>query len=159
MTHLTTVERTSDRDLVATRIIDAPPLRVFEAWTRPPLIQKWWAPASFGITFLSCETDVRAGGAYRYVFSHPAWDQPMAFFGRYLEVEPPSRLVWTNEEAPDGPVTTVTFEESDGGTRVVVQDVYPSRETLDAAMETGGPGGWPEQFDALDDLLAIPGVG
>ena len=158
MNSRTTVERTSDRELVATRTVNGPARIVFEAWTKPELIMRWWAPASFGISFLSCETDVRTGGLYRYVFGHPASEQPMAFFGRYIEVEPPSRLVWTNEEEEDGAVTTVTFEEKDGTTRVVVHDLYPSKEALDEAMASGSTGAWPEQFEALDGLIATLGA-
>src|SRR3982074_1187510 len=117
MNSRTTVERTSDRELVVTRTFDGPARIVFEAWTKPELIMRWWAPKSFGISFLSCETDVRTGGSYRFVFGHAASEQPMAFFGRYIEVTPPSRLVWTNEEAGEaGAVTTVTFEEKGGKT-------------------------------------------
>src|SRR5579864_4650290 len=130
MNSRTTVERTSDRELVARPTFDGPARIVFEAWTKPELIMRWWAPKSFGITFLSCETDVRTGGSYRFVFGHPASEQPMAFFGRYIEVTPPSRLVWSNEEDEDGAVTTVTFEEKDGKTQVVVHDLYPSKEAL-----------------------------
>jgi uncharacterized protein YndB with AHSA1/START domain len=158
MTSRTTVERTSERELVASRTFDGPARIVFEAWTKPELIMRWWAPESFGITFLSCETDVRTGGSYRFVFGHPASEQPMAFFGRYIEVTPPSRLVWTNEEEEDAAVTTVTFEERDGKTRVVVHDLYPSKEALDAAMASGSTGAWPEQFEALDDLLTTLGA-
>jgi uncharacterized protein YndB with AHSA1/START domain len=158
MNSRTTVERTSERELVASRTFDGPARIVFEAWTTPELIMRWWAPESFGITFLSCETDVRTGGAYRFVFAHPASEQPMAFFGRYIEVTPPSRLVWTNEEEEDAAVTTVTFEERDGKTRVVVHDLYPSKEALDAAMASGSTGAWPEQFEALDDLLTTLGA-
>jgi uncharacterized protein YndB with AHSA1/START domain len=154
----TTVERTSDRELVATRTFDGPARIVFEAWTKPELIMRWWAPKSFGISFLSCETDVRTGGTYRFVFGHPASEQPMAFFGRYIEVTPPSRLVWTNEEDEDGAVTTVTFEENDGKTLVVLHDLYPSKDALDGAIASGSTGGWPEQFEELDDLLATLGA-
>jgi len=158
MNSRTTVERTSDRELVATRTFDGPARIVFEAWTKPELIMRWWAPKSFGITFLSCEADVRTGGSYRFVFGHPASEQPMAFLGRYLEVTPPSRLVWTNEEDEDGAVTTVTFEEKDGKTLVVVHDLYPSKEALDGAIASESTGAWPEQFEALDDLLATQGA-
>ena len=153
MINSTTVERTSDRELVATRTFDGPARLLFEAWTKPDLIMRWWAPTSFGIAFLSCETDVRTGGSYRFVFGHPASDQPVAFFGRYIEVTPPFRLVWTNEEADDGAVTTVTFEEKDGKTRVVVHDLYPSKEALDGAVASESTGGWPEQFEQLGELL------
>ena len=153
MTEQTTTERTSDRDLVVTRMIDAPARLVFEAWTRPELMMRWWAPKSFGITFISCEIDARTGGSYRFVFGHPASDQPMAFFGRYVEVDPPHKLVWTNEEEADGAVTTATFEEIDGRTRVTVHDVYPTKDALDAALASGSTGAWPEQFEALDGML------
>lgn len=158
MDNRTTVERTSDRELVATRTVDAPARIVFEAWTTPELIMRWWTPDSFGITFLSCETDVRTGGSYRYVFSHASSEQPMAFFGRYIDVEPPSRLVWTNEEEADGAVTTVTFEEKDGKTLVVVHDLYPSKEALDGAIASESTGAWPEQFEQLDALLTSLGA-
>ena len=157
MNSRTTVERTSGRELVATRTFDGPARIVFEAWTKPELIMRWWAPKSFGISFLSCETDVRTGGSYRFVFGHAASEQPMAFFGRYTEVTPPSRLVWTNEEEEDGAVTTVTFEEKDGKTRVVVHDLYPSEEALDGAIASGSTGAWPEQFEALGELLTTLG--
>ncbi|MDB5463311.1 MAG: Activator of Hsp90 ATPase 1 family protein [Phenylobacterium sp.] len=158
MNSRTTVERTSDRELVATRTFDGPARIVFEAWTKPELIMRWWAPKSFGISFLSCETDVRTGGSYRFVFGHAASEQPMAFFGRYIEVTPPSRLVWTNEEDADGAVTTVTFEEKDGKTLVVLHDLYPSKEALDGAIASGSTGAWPEQFEELDDLLTTLGA-
>jgi uncharacterized protein YndB with AHSA1/START domain len=157
MTNRTTVERTSDRELVATRTFDGPARIVFEAWTKPELLLRWWAPKSSGMTFLSCEADVRTGGSYRFVFGHPALEQPAAFFGKYIEVTPPSRLVWTNEEEY-GAVTTVTFEEQDGRTRVVVHDLYPSKEALDDAIAAESTGAWPEQFEELDDLLNALGA-
>jgi uncharacterized protein YndB with AHSA1/START domain len=158
MNNPTNVARTSDRELVVTRIIDAPAALVFRAWTIPDLMMRWWTPKSFGISFHSCEMDVRTGGSYKFVFSHPDFEQPMAFFGRYIEVVPPSRLVWTNEEEADGAVTTVTFEEVAGQTKVVVHDLYPSKDALDDALASGSTGAWPEQFDALDDLLASLGT-
>lgn len=151
----TSVERTSDRELVVTRTVDGPSRLVFEAWTRPELFQRWWAPKSFGVRVISYEADVRTGGGYRLEMGHPSSDRPMAFFGRYIEVTPPSRLVWTNEEAGDGgAVTTVTFEERDGATRVVVHELYPSKEALDEALASGSTSGWGEQFEQLDALVA-----
>src|SRR5690242_13617669 len=109
---ITTTDRRSDREVVVTRTFDAPARIVFKAWTTPELLMKWWTPASFGITFISCEADVRTGGTYRFVMGHPDFDQPMTFHGRYLEVVPGKKLVWTNEEGGEsGSVTTVTFEE------------------------------------------------
>lgn len=151
---LTTSERRSDREIVVTRTFNAPARIVFEAWTKPELLMRWWAPKSYGIAFLSCEADVRPGGTYRFVFSHPAAEQPMAFFGRYLEVEPPHRLVWTNEEAGEnGQVTTLTFEEKDGVTHLVMVDLYPSKEALDETIASGAAAGYDETFLQLDDLL------
>jgi uncharacterized protein YndB with AHSA1/START domain len=150
----TAVERISEREIVVTRSFNAPARIVFEAWTTPELLMRWWTPKSYGISFVSCEADVRSGGGYRFEFSHPASEQPMAFFGRYIDVIPPSRLVWTNEEGDDGgQVTTVTFEESGAGTRVVMHDLYPSKEALDDAIASGSTGGIGEAFDQLDDCL------
>jgi uncharacterized protein YndB with AHSA1/START domain len=150
----TKVERKSERELVVTRTFDAPARIVFEAWTRPELLQRWWAPKSFGVVFLSCEADVRTGGRYRFVFGHGD-AKPMEFFGRYLEVTPPVRLVWTNDEAGDGgSITTVTFEEQGGKTLLVMHDLYPSKEALDAAIASGSTSGMGETFAQLDELLA-----
>jgi uncharacterized protein YndB with AHSA1/START domain len=147
----------SDRELVVTRTFDAPARIVFEAWTKPELFKRWWAPKSFGLTILSCDMDVRAGGGYRLVMSHPAADQPMAFFGRYIEVTPPSRLVWTNDEGDEaGAVTTLTLAEKDGRTQVVMRDLYPSKEALDAAIASGSTSGVDETFAQLEAMLAAP---
>jgi uncharacterized protein YndB with AHSA1/START domain len=154
----TIVERESERELVITRTFNAPAHLVFEAWTKPELLKRWWAPKSCGVYFTSCEADVRTGGTYRFVFGHPASEQPMAFHGRYIEVTPHERLVWTNEEGgEDGAVTTVTFEERGAQTLVVMRDLYPSKEALDAAIASGSTDGFGETFEQLDALLATPG--
>jgi len=154
MKNRTTVERKSERELVVTRTVNGPARIVFEAWTKPELFKQWWVPKSLGLTLLSCEMDVRAGGTYRLVFKHGA-SEPMAFHGRYMEVTPHSRLVWTNEEGgEDGSVTTVTFEEKDGKTLVVLNDLYPSKEALDAAIASGSTSGdMNETFEQLDELI------
>ncbi|HZY68847.1 MAG TPA: SRPBCC family protein [Devosia sp.] len=149
----TRTDRRSERELVITRVFDGPARIVFEAWTNPELLMRWWAPKSFGIEFLSCEADVRPGGTYKFVFGHPQSAEPITFVGRYLEVEPHSKLVWTNEESEQGAVTTVTFEERNGKTHLTLQDLYPSREALDEALASGSVSGYPEQFDALEELL------
>ena len=154
MTRETTTDRHSEREVVVTRVFDGPARIIFDAWTKPELIMRWWTPKSFGITFISCEADVRTGGTYRFVMGHPQFDQPMEFVGRYLEVDPPNRLVWTNEEGgEDGSVTTVTFEEKDGRTHLVLRDLYPNKAALDEAMASGSINGYPEQFNQLDILL------
>jgi uncharacterized protein YndB with AHSA1/START domain len=153
---LTTAERKSDREMVVTRTFNAPARIVFKAWSTAELFKQWWVPKSFGLTLLSCEMDARVGGGYRLVFRHPASEQPMAFFGRYLEVVPNARLVWTNEEGGEaGAVTTVTFEEKGGATLVVMRDLYPSKEALDEAIASGSTGGFTETFTQLDELLLV----
>lgn len=145
----TKVERRSDRDLVVTRIFDAPPRLVFEAWSNPELFKRWWVPRSMGMTLRSCEMDVRTGGKYRLNFG-----DGMDFFGRYIEVTPPSRIVWTNEEGGEnGSVTTVTFEDKGGRTLLVMSELYPSKEALDDAG-TGAADATHETFAQLDELLA-----
>ena len=150
----TTVERKSERELVVTRTFNGPARIVFQAWTKPELFQRWWAPKSCGLTILSCEMDVRTGGTYRLVMRHPSSGQPMAFFGRYLDVVPHSRVVWTNDEGgEDSAITTVTFEERGTETLVVVHELYPSKEALDDAIASGSTSGWSEQFEQLDAFL------
>jgi len=155
MSNPTTVDRTSEREIVVTRTFDAPARIVFEAWTKADLFKLWWAPKSLGMHLRSCEMDVRVGGGYRLEFGQDAANA-MAFFGTYTEVTPPSRLVWTNDESDDGPVTTVTFEETDGRTRVVLHELHPSKEALDANI--GAADGLPEQFEQLDELLVTLGA-
>ena len=151
----TTVERKSEREFVVTRTFDAPARLVFEAWTKPELLERWWVPKSLGMSLLSCEMDVRVGGGYRFVFGHGD-SKTMAFFGKYIEVTPPSRLVWTNEEGGDGgAVTTVTFGEKGGKTLVVMHELHPSKEAVDEAIGFGE--GLRETFQQLDELLVTRG--
>ena len=149
----TTVQKKSEREVVVTRTFDAPARLLFEAWSKPELFKKWWVPRSMGMTLRSCELDVRTGGKYRLVFGDdPA--NPMAFFGKYLEVVPNKRIVWTNEESGDpGSVSTVTFEERDGKTHLVLRELYPTKEALDAAG-IGAQEATYETFGQLDELLA-----
>jgi uncharacterized protein YndB with AHSA1/START domain len=154
MKNRTTVERKSERELVVTRTINGPVGLVFEAWTKPQLFRQWWVPKSLGMKLLSCEMDVRVGGGYRLEFAYG--DSSMAFFGTYREVMPDSRLVWTNEESEEGSVTTVTFTEQDGKTLVVLHELYPSKEALDAAG--GASDSMGETFDQLDALLVSLGA-
>ena len=144
----TTVVKKSDREVVVTRTFDAPARLVFEAWSKAEHFQRWWVPKSLGMTLRSCEMDVRTGGQYRLSFG-----DGMDFFGRYLEVTPPSRIVWTNDEGGEnGSVTTVTFEEKGGKTLLVMSELYPSKEALDAAG-TGAQDALHETFVQLDELL------
>ena len=155
-TNRTIVERKSERELVISRTFNGPARIVFEAWTKPELLKLWWAPKSTGMSLLSCEAEVRAGGRYRFEIGREG-AKPMAFFGQYVEVIPHSRLVWTNEESADGAVTTVTFEEKGGKTLLVMHELYPSKEALDASI-AGMEGGMPETFAQLDELLVTLGA-
>ncbi|GAC1656938.1 MAG: hypothetical protein NVS4B3_23040 [Gemmatimonadaceae bacterium] len=147
----TTVERTSDREVVVMRTVNGPARLVFEAFTKAELFRRWWVPKSMGMILLSCEVDARVGGKYRLVFAHEP--EPAAFFGTYVEVKPYSRLTWTNDEGGEGgSVTTVIFEETGGTTRVVLHESYPSKEALDAAG-TGAAEAMVETFEQLDELL------
>ena len=152
----TTGERKSEREMVVTRTFDAPAHVVFEAWTKPELLKRWWVPKSAGMSLLSCEADVRVGGRYRFEVGREA-SEPMAFFGRYVDVTPNSRLVWTNDESGDGAITTVTFEEKGGKTLLVLHELYPSKEALDNVL-AGMEGAMPETFEQLDELLVTLGA-
>jgi uncharacterized protein YndB with AHSA1/START domain len=153
MKNRVTVEKKSEREIVVTRTFNAPPRIVFEAWTRPELFKQWWVPRSMGATLVACEMDVRVGGKYRLMFGGN-----VEFFGRYVDVTPPSRLAWTNEEGGEsGQVTTVTFEEKDGNTLLVMHELYPSKEALDAAG-TGAAEAMGETFEQLDELVATLGA-
>ncbi|MEG3147556.1 SRPBCC domain-containing protein [Sphingomonas sp. RT2P30] len=149
-----TAERISDRETLVTRSFDAPARLLFAAWSKAELFREWWVPQSYGMTLLSCEMDVRVGGGYRLVFKHPESAEPMAFFGRYLDVVPDTRISWTNEESENGAVTTVTFTEQDGRTTVVIHDLYPSKDVLDAEIESGATGGMGETLDQLAAFVA-----
>jgi uncharacterized protein YndB with AHSA1/START domain len=148
----TKVERKSDRELAVTRLFDAPPQMVFKAWSDPAVFRRWWVPKSVpGMSLVGCDMDVRTGGKYRLEFAMGG--QTMAFYGKYLEVVPGQRIVWTNEEGEEGGVTTVTFEEQGGKTLVTYHEAYPTAEALEEAM-TGSAAGLPEQFDQLDEMLS-----
>ena len=154
MKNPTAVDRKSDRELVVTRTFNGPARLVYEAWTQAELFKRWWLPKSFGLTLVSCELDVRVGGTYRLLIRAPNAKEPMAFFGRYVDVVPNSRISWTNEEAGEaGQVTTVTFEERGGKTLVVMHELYPSKEALDEAIASGSTSGTGETFQQLDELL------
>ena len=152
----TSVERRGDRELVVTRTFDAPPDTVYRAWSEPELFGRWWVPRSApGVSLVSCDMDVRTGGAYRLEFGAGGSDT-MAFHGKYLEVVPNERIVWTNDEGEEGAVTTVTFEDRGGKTLLTFREAYPSKEALEEALQ-GSAAALPEQLEQLDDLLSGTG--
>lgn len=150
----TTVKRISDREIASTRTFNAPARVVFEAWSNAELFARWWVPKSIGIPLRSCEMDVRTGGTYRLEFGKDA-ENTWSFFGKYIEVVPPSRIVWTNEEEENGAISTVTFVEDNGKTHLTFSELYPTKQALDASL--GGMEGAPEQFDQLAELLLTLG--
>jgi uncharacterized protein YndB with AHSA1/START domain len=156
MRNETIVERTADRELVVTRTFDAPAHIVFDAWTKPELLKRWWAPKSFGVSLFECESDLRVGGTYRYAFGRDP-KNPEVFSGRYVEVSSPSRLVLTQvyERMSDAgeAIVTATFEESQGKTRLTLHQLFPSKEALEGALASGMEPGMRVTLDQLDALV------
>lgn len=151
----TAVELAGDREVLITRTFAGPARAVFDAWTKPELVRRWWAPKSRGVTFVSCDADVRVGGDYRYVLRTGDGEQ-IAFSGRYSEITPHSRLVYTQifESYPDEPVVvTVTFEEEGGKTRLTSREVYPSKESREGAFASGMEEGLRETLEQLDEMV------
>jgi uncharacterized protein YndB with AHSA1/START domain len=157
MQNETIVERTSDRELTVTRTFNAPAHIVFDAWTKPELLKRWWAPKSFGVSLFECEQDLRVGGAYRFAFGRDP-KNPEVFSGRYLEVDPPWRLVLTQlyeRMAHVGDVVvTADFEESEGRTGLTLCQLFPSKEALEGALSSGMERGMRVTLDQLDELVA-----
>jgi uncharacterized protein YndB with AHSA1/START domain len=158
----TSLERASDRELVIARTFNGPARIVFDAWTRPEHVSRWWAPQALGVSVVSCDAEVRVGGRYRYVLQ-PRKGGAIAFSGEYLEVTPHSRLVYTSFFEPTalGPmegvpavVVTVTFDEQDGRTHMVSRELYPSKEVLDGALASGMEPGVHATMDQLDELVS-----
>lgn len=149
----TRVEKRGDRELVVIRRFEAPVHLVYKAWADPALFRQWWVPRSYGMTLLSCEMDVRVGGTYRLEIGHASSDQPMAFFGTYLEVEPDRRIVWTNDESPEGAVTTISFSELDGQTEVTISNLFPTAEAMEQELASGACEGTTESLKQLEEFL------
>ncbi len=148
----TSVERKGDRELVATRTFDAPPSMVYKAWSQADLFKRWWMPKSVtGASLVACDMDVRTGGKYRLEFG-TGGSETMAFYGKYLDVVPNERIVWTNDEGEEGAITTVTFDDQGGKTLLTFHEAYPSSEAREEALQ-GSAAGLPEQLDQLEELL------
>jgi uncharacterized protein YndB with AHSA1/START domain len=154
-----TVTAQGDREIVMTRVFDAPRTLVFDAWTKPELFVRWFGPR--GWTVPVCEIDLRPGGAFRYVLRGPDGAE-IVMRGVYREVVPPERLVTT--EAFDGfsevgwrpedeTMTTALFTERDGKTTWTATVLYPSKEVRDAAIQLDQA--WKGMADALDRLAEL----
>jgi len=155
----TTMELKGDREIVIERTFNGPAHIVFDAWTRPELVARWWAPEGRA-TMVSCEADVRVGGRYRYHLRHAHGD--FAFAGEYLEVTPPSRVVYTEIYEPTASGTkpgdvaitvTVTFSERGGQTHVVSHSQCPTPQVRDAIIASGMEAGMRETMDQLEMLV------
>ena len=153
--NVTTVERLGARELVVKRKFNATARAVFDAWTQPEFLERWWAPRSRGVTLFSCEADVRVGGRYRYAFGRDP-QKPMVFSGTYKEVDAPSRVVCTQvfEQMPAGEaIITATFDERHGKTELVLHQLFPSKEALDGALSSDMEAGMRETFEQLEELV------
>jgi uncharacterized protein YndB with AHSA1/START domain len=152
----TILERRSDRELVLTRTIHGPARLVFDAYTKPELLKRWWAPASMGVSMFSCEIDPRVGGRYRYAYGRDP-KQQMAFSGTFTEVVPHERLVCTSlfEQMPAAgeAIVTTTFTERDGKTVVVLHQLFPSKQVMDGAIAAGMENGMRITMDQLEELV------
>jgi uncharacterized protein YndB with AHSA1/START domain len=153
-TEPTTFTQKSDRELEVTRWFDAPRELVWEAMTRPEHVRNWWGPRGTSLTV--CEIDLRVGGAWRFALASPEGE--VAFFGKYLEIDAPARVV--NTEHFDVPglrehpaMVTMTLTERDGRTFYQVNEIFEAAEHLQGAVQTGMEGGWRETLDRLDDLV------
>ena len=149
-----TVTLPSDLEIRMTRVFAAPRQRVFDAWTKPELLKQWFGRR--GDTLSVCKVDLRAGGAYRFVFQLREGGE-MGMGGVYHEIAAPERLVNTevfDDYAAMGEgLNTMVLEERDGRTTVTITSRYPSKETRDAVIESGMEGGASESFDRLAELL------
>jgi uncharacterized protein YndB with AHSA1/START domain len=152
-TGVTTYATPSDREIVVTRVVDAPRRIVFDAMSSPKHVPNWLTGPD-GWTMPVCEIDLRPGGAWRYVY-RKADGSEMTLQGSYREVTPPERLVATESWGPEWPetVNTTVLSESAGQTTITITVRYPSKEARDAALETGMKEGMNQGFARLDVLL------
>jgi len=149
------VSTPSDREICITRLFDAPRQLVFEVMTRPEHVRRWWGQLGEGYSVPVCEIDLRVGGKWRFVNRHPRGEA--AFYGEYLEIVPPSRLVHTEifEPFPDAvSVVTAVFTEEGGKTRLTATVRYPSLEVRNTVIESGMSKGAGISYDRLEDLVA-----
>lgn len=156
--HKTTLDRTSDTEILIVRTFRAPPQLLYRAWTQPEHVRRWWAPQSRGASVVECSADLRPGGGYRYVLQHG--DQQFAFAGEYRELNGPNSLVYTQrfepvlgEPMPGEALITITFEAQGELTRLVARERYPSKEVLDGVLASGMEEGMRETYEQLDALV------
>ena len=144
----------SDLEIRLTRLFDAPRRLVFEAMTKPEHVKNWWGRLGDGYSVPVCEIDFRPGGAWRFVNRHPKGEA--AFHGEYQEIEPPSRVVFTEifEQFPDSvSVVTTELSDEDGKTRLTATVRYPSLMVRDMVLASGMAKGAGISYDRLEDLV------
>lgn len=151
------VSMPSNEEIRMTRLFDAPRQLVFEVMSRPEHVKRWWGQLGEGYSVPVCEIDLRPGGAWRFVNRHPQGEA--AFYGKYLEISPPGRIVFTEifEPFPDAvSVVTADLSEEDNGkrTRLTATVRYPSREVRDMVLGSGMSDGASKSYDRLEELLA-----
>jgi uncharacterized protein YndB with AHSA1/START domain len=145
----------SDREIVLTRLFDAPRHLVFAAMTQPEHVKRWWGCLNEGYSVPVCEIDLRPGGAWRFVNRTPKGEDA-EFYGVYREVTPPERLVFTEIYAPYPEVESIVtseFTEENGKTRLTATCVYPSIEVRDMVVSSGMSKGAAISYDRLEDLV------
>jgi uncharacterized protein YndB with AHSA1/START domain len=149
----TTLTTPSDREIVVTRVVNAPRRLVFEVYTNPKHVPHWMTGPA-GWTMPICEIDLRPGGAWRFVWRHDDGSE-MAMQGLYKEIVPPERLISTESWGGDFPETlnTLLLSELDGKTTITQQMLFPSKEARDAALKTGMLEGMSRTFERLDEYL------
>ena len=148
------VSTPADREIVLTRLFDAPRRLVFDAMTRPEHVKRWWGILDDRYSLTVCDIDLRPGGAWRWVGRGPQGE--FAFHGVYREIAAPDRLVFTEIYDPfpdvESVVTQIVTEEG-GTTRLTVTALYPSLEVRDSVLKTGMARGAGISYDRLDDLV------
>jgi len=145
----------TDREIVMTRVFDAPRRLVFDAFSKPELLKRWFGPR--GWSLVVCEVDLRVGGGFRFVLRGPDGKE-MGMRGVYREIAPPERSVHMEsfDDFPGESQVTAVFVEEGGKTTLTATVLYPSREVRDAVLKSGMEHGAAESYDKLNELLASP---
>jgi uncharacterized protein YndB with AHSA1/START domain len=142
-------------EIVLTRVFNAPGKLVFDAFTKPELLRRWFGPR--GWSLVVCEVDLRVGGGFRFVLRSPGGDQ-MGIRGTYCEIDAPYRSVHIEafDDLPGESEVTTLLAERDGKTTLTATIVYASQEVRDAVLKSGMEHGAAESYDKLAELLASP---
>jgi uncharacterized protein YndB with AHSA1/START domain len=151
---MTTVTSPADRTVVITRVYDAPAPLLFQAYSQPEHLMKWFGPVGWPLTL--CEVDFRVGGRFRFAMTGPSGVQNTPFGGTYLEIVPGRKIVFDNgfEGADEKMVMTVTFDEADGKTTLILHTLFASDAMYEGHVGQGFAEGTASGFDQLGDVVA-----